>query len=410
MSPNLDLCEEVKDWEGHVSGIMARNAEARNAPTIGATKREIITNTIAQVRSFRFCGPSDDPDEQTAVTLGYRHLLIQLKRLAGPILPEAIASRLNALDVEVNNLYSAFDASAELDALLPDIEGALESSLGAVEPPTAPAAAAKPLPVPVCSVGGDVLGSFIYHHRSLEVLFYEAGAVGDVPEGNCVVKCQTWLKRMHNEVPDPAAVLGKVLEEFMEVDRSFKLEEQEAGRTRINEVLARFGLSYHQGGLILGAANTLPTKSLNQVLKDRDLSGVDKEFERALANIEKDPPAAITAACSILESLFKVYIEDNSIAMPADQSLKPLWKTASKHLGLDPAAIEDDDVKKVLSGLNSVVDGIGSLRTHTGSAHGRGRRAYRLQARHARLAVHASHTLVGFFIETWDQRKRKATS
>jgi hypothetical protein len=50
--------------------------------------------------------------------------------------------------------------------------------------------------------------------------------------------------------------------------------------------------------------------------------------------------------------------------MPADQSLKPLWKAASKHLGLDPAAIEDDDVKKVLSGLNSVVDGIGSLRTH----------------------------------------------
>ena len=43
-----------------------------------------------------------------------------------------------------------------------------------------------------------------------------------------------------------------------------------------------------------------------------------------------------------------------------------------------------------------------------GSAHGRGRRAYRLQARHARLAVHASHTLVAFFIETWDERKRKA--
>ena len=52
-------------------------------------------------------------------------------------------------------------------------------------------------------------------------------------------------------------------------------------------------------------------KSLKQILKDRDLAGVDKEFERALANIDKDPPAAITAACSILESLFKVYIKDN---------------------------------------------------------------------------------------------------
>jgi hypothetical protein len=271
--------------------------------------------------------------------------------------------------------------------------------------------AAKPLPVPVCSIVGDVLGSFVAYHKPLERTFYEAGATGEVPPGNCVIKCQSWLKRLHEEVTDPVAVLGKVIEEFMEVDNSYRRgEDQEVGRKKITEVLARFGLSYHQGGVILGAVNALPTKSLKQVLKDRDLVGVDSEFERALANIEKDPPAAITAACSILESLFKVYIEDNGIDMPADQSLKPLWKAASKHLGLDPAAIEDDDVKKVLSGLNSVVDGIGSLRTHTGSAHGRGRRSYRLQPRHARLAIHASHTLVGFFIETWDERKRKSVA
>ena len=264
----------------------------------------------------------------------------------------------------------------------------------------------KPLPVPVCSIVGDVLGSYVAYHKPLERTFYEAGATGEVPPGNCVIKCQTWLKRLHEEVPDPPAVLGKVIEEFMEVDNSYRAEDQQTGRKKIIEVLGRFGLSYHTGGLVLGAATALPTKSLKQVLKDRDLTGVDKEFERALANVEKDPPASITAACSILESLFKVYIEDNGIDMPSDQSLKPLWKTASKHLGLDPAAIEDDDVRKVLSGLNSVVDGIGSLRTHTGSAHGYGRRAYRLQARHARLAIHASHTLVGFFIETWDERKR----
>jgi len=90
--------------------------------------------------------------------------------------------------------------------------------------------------------------------------------------------------------------------------------------------------------------------------------------------------------------------------------LKPLRKAASKHFGLDPSSIEDDDVKKILSGMNSVVDGIGVLRTHAGSAHGHGRKAYRLQARHARLAIHASHTLVGFLIETWDERKQKATA
>lgn len=272
------------------------------------------------------------------------------------------------------------------------------------------APSAKSLPIPVCAVVGEVLGGFIYHHKTLESLFYQAGAVGEAPPGNCVVKCQTWLKRMHTEVDDPTAVLGKVLEEFMEVDRSgYFGANQEKGREKITGILSKYGYSYHTGGQIYGAANALPTKSLKEVLKNRDLAGVDKEYERALASVETDSPAALTAACSILESLFKVYIEDNALEMPGEQSLKPLWKAVSRHLGLDPATVVDDDVKKVLSGMNGVVDGIGSLRTHAGSAHGQGRRGYKLQARHARLAIHASHTLVGFIIETWDERKQRVS-
>ncbi|MHB8302462.1 MAG: hypothetical protein ACYDC6_06435 [Acidobacteriaceae bacterium] len=90
------------------------------------SKKEIITSLVDQARSFRFCGPSDDPDEQTAVTFDFRHLVIQFKRLVGPILPEEAASRLDAIDVEGDNIYSAYEAKAELDALLPDIEDVLE--------------------------------------------------------------------------------------------------------------------------------------------------------------------------------------------------------------------------------------------------------------------------------------------
>ena len=374
------------------------------------TKKAIMSKLIESARGFRFCGPSDDPDEQTSVTTGYRYLIIQFKRLASPILAPDAASRLNAIEVEPNDLYSAYDAKAELDALLPDIETALERvdesglplrSSQRVKP--------KAVPTPICSVVGNVLGSYIYSHKKLERLFYEAGAVGDVPLGNCVEKCQNWLKRMHEDVANPYAVLGKVVEEFMEVDNTYRTEDREAGRKRICDVLARHGLAYHSGGIILGAAAALPTKSLTEILKAWDLGEVDKEFERSLAHVESDPPAAIAAACSLLESLFKVYIEDNNLEMPGDQSLKPLWKTVGKHLGFDPSAVEDEDIKKILSGMTSVVDGIGSLRTHRSTAHGQGRKAYRIQARHARLAIHASHTLVGFVLETWDERKRKAT-
>jgi hypothetical protein len=65
----------------------------------------------------------------------------------------------------------------------------------------------------------------------------------------------------------------------------------------------------------------------------------------------------------------------------------------------------DDDLKKVLSGMFSVVDGLGSLRTHAGSAHGHGRLRYKVTSRHARVAVNAASTLAAFVLETWEARK-----
>jgi hypothetical protein len=93
---------------------------------MATSKKVIIAQLVEVARRFRFCGPSDDPDEQTAVTAGYRHLVIQLKRLAGPLLSEAERLRLNSVEVEIDNIYSAYEARAEIDALLPDIDAALE--------------------------------------------------------------------------------------------------------------------------------------------------------------------------------------------------------------------------------------------------------------------------------------------
>ena len=75
-------------------------------------------------------------------------------------------------------------------------------------------------------------------------------------------------------------------------------------------------------------------------------------------------------------------------------------------LGLNPALVPDDDIRRILSGLASVVDGIGALRTHASSAHGHGSQGYELGPRQARLAVHAAHTLCLFVIETWEVRKK----
>lgn len=94
---------------------------------MGKSRKERIQDLIAEVQRFRFCGPSDDPDEQTAVTTGYNYLVIQFQKVAGPFLPEDLQRQLNAIRVDVQDLYSAYQAKAELDGLIPDVEDAIEN-------------------------------------------------------------------------------------------------------------------------------------------------------------------------------------------------------------------------------------------------------------------------------------------
>lgn len=265
------------------------------------------------------------------------------------------------------------------------------------------------IPDTVARVVAKELGYYYYSHRSLETLFLEAGAPEEIPEGSCVVKCESWLKRAsEDDTIDAHGVLGRVLEYFMDEAAPKDLEspdEFEKRRQKIRDVLARFGFTYHQGGRILGGVTGAPTRSLEALLRSRDVRGMEVEFERALGNVLKDPAASITAASSIVEALCKIYIQDEGLEAPKDQTIKPLWKVVQNHLDLDPALVEDDDLKRILSGLVSVVDGVGALRTHIGSAHGRGRKTYKVEPRHARLAVHSAHSLVAFVLETWGHRK-----
>jgi len=264
------------------------------------------------------------------------------------------------------------------------------------------------IPNAVISVTSDALGTYYYSHRKLNILFEENGAPGEPPDGNCVEKCKAWLKRCNSETSDPLHILGKILEELMEVDHDYQIEKQKSARERVIKILTNHGLTY-QKGRVLGINTSISTRSLHEILKNKDLHGMEQEFKRALESVDSDPPAALTAACSIVESLCKIYIEDEHLDSPSDQTLKPLWKIVSSSLGFEPGKLTDDDLKKILSGLTSTLDGLGALRTHAGSAHGRGRKTYRIEGRHARLAIHAAHTLCIFIIETWIARKNSPT-
>lgn len=273
----------------------------------------------------------------------------------------------------------------------------------------------KEIPAPVIAVLSENMPDF-ESHASLDNLFSYAEAPGEPPEGSKPVKVQAWLRRVNKEAERPLLVLGRIIECYMELpdieENSRSMYSMHAAdakkefKRKLEAILSRCNLAYIAGGII-SDGSSIPSRSLAELIKGRDIPSIDAEFTRALANVNSEPREAVSAACNILESIFKTYITDEGLEMPQKQDLQNVWKVVRSDLGFEPGLLQDDDLKRILSGVLSVVDGIGAFRTHASSAHGEGRKVYKLKPRHARLAIHSAHAIAVFVLETWDERKRR---
>jgi hypothetical protein len=246
-----------------------------------------------------------------------------------------------------------------------------------------------------------IIGSF-YTHSEIDNLFTRRGAPGEIPPGTKLRKTEVWLTAA-NEAPDFDMVgfVGGLLEDLMDREvRSADRLKIEQAQADVGRALARHSLSYQRGGVILGATLSAPRRSLEDLLRGGNLTEVKQEFDRALKNVETDPPTAATAACAILEAVCKVIIADEGLEAPGDLSVLPLWRTVQGHLGLAPGGTEDPHVRQMFQGLIASVHGIAGLRSNKSSAHGQAPGARPIEPRHARLAVHAAHTVVVFLLES----------
>jgi hypothetical protein len=140
-----------------------------------------------------------------------------------------------------------------------------------------------------------------------------------------------------------------------------------------------------------------------------DFDTVSRDLDRALSSSENDPEDAVTSACSVVESVCRSVLIELGLPLPPKKDIQGLYQAVREPLGLTPdkAGVADDianDVRTILGGLNSVVNGVGALRTHGGDAHGRERGFRRIDPRIARLAIHSASTVSLFLVETWQMK------
>ncbi|WP_413220149.1 abortive infection family protein [Tritonibacter mobilis] len=253
-----------------------------------------------------------------------------------------------------------------------------------------------------------------YSHAGIDALFLYAGAPEEVPDLSKPKKVETWLRSTNKFVDEPLSVLEVILDDFFEKpleqfsawmpEAGERQEKLDADKRKLDRTLASGGLVFSSGKLrpTRGSSSTL---SLEEEVRRHGLSSVDKEIKRALEQVEKDPHAAAHYAGNVLEAAFKAYLDKKAIKYSLSHTLSELWKMVAKDIGLKPGELEDKDLRKIASGMHSVVDGIMYLRNKKSGAHGKSEseaRTYKIAPRHARLAINAAHTIAAYVLEVAD--------
>ncbi|UUA74951.1 hypothetical protein [Cellvibrio sp. QJXJ] len=118
------------------------------------------------------------------------------------------------------------------------------------------------IPNSVMSTVASVLSQYYVSHSKINLLFMDAGAPGDPPEGNLETKCIQWFKRCNeDEVLNPLGVLGFCIQTLMDADPSID-ERISTAQHRIGDSLAKNQLGYQLNGVVTVAGAGLTTKTL----------------------------------------------------------------------------------------------------------------------------------------------------
>jgi hypothetical protein len=154
----------------------------------------------------------------------------------------------------------------------------------------------------------------------------------------------------------------------------------------------------------LAATTNLPLQDVGtglvQAAKDLTFDAVIKDWNKAQSALATDPPDATTRACSLVETVCKHILDVKKVPLPAKETVQQLYGAAARALTLAPEQQTSDDLRIIAGSMHGLVNGIGALRTHAGSAHGKVPGHHPIEFPQARLAVNAAGVLATFLLET----------
>jgi len=151
-------------------------------------------------------------------------------------------------------------------------------------------------------------------------------------------------------------------------------------------------------------------------LKDLSRSAVEFNAEylanqilRMEQSVESDTALAIGTAKELIETCCRTILEERRKPVQGTPDIPALIKATLKELALVPEGVPEatkgrEIIKRLLSNLSTIVQGLAELRGLYGTGHGKEGRTLSLKPRHAKLAVGAAATLATFLFETHKEK------
>lgn len=162
-------------------------------------------------------------------------------------------------------------------------------------------------------------------------------------------------------------------------------------------------------GKYIGVHTVPGLNAARELLSGTDASYVAQQITRIEAAVTHDPSLAIGTAKELVETCCKTILTERQVAFTKSAEIPELVKLTAKSLELTPNDIPDkakaaETIKRLLSNLGSITQGLAELRNQYGTGHGKPAGAKGLTARHAKLAAGAASTLAVFLVETHNER------
>jgi AbiJ N-terminal domain 3/Abortive infection C-terminus len=145
-------------------------------------------------------------------------------------------------------------------------------------------------------------------------------------------------------------------------------------------------------GRYVGIVTVPGIAAARETLAGTDPSYVAQQITRMEAAVINDPGLAIGTAKELVETCCKTILDARRVAFSKGADLPELVRLTSKELELTPDDIPEkakaaDTIKRLLSNLATITQGVVELRNHYGTGHGKSAGAKGLQSRHAEVAA-----------------------